>query len=155
MTIDQEHTEFTVASAREAAERDDLVAWVAAFLASPGSDNPVLAEHLASQDLWWLGPVRLPLSVLHRLAGPPGERVLAPMDEDDLETVEGMEESIDEGWEPPPLIVSYSDGQLVVEDGTHRVEGLRRAGRTTGWSLVCFDDRDRRDAFVPPADPRA
>jgi hypothetical protein len=41
MSDDQD---YSVESAREAAERDELGEWVARFLASPGSDNAELAE---------------------------------------------------------------------------------------------------------------
>lgn len=143
---------FSVESAREAAERDEVEAWVAGFLSSPGSDNAALAQELTSRQRWWLGPVQLPFSHLHRLIGPPGDPVLAELDNEDHGRIEEMEESIDDGWDPPPLIVSYRDDlrQLVLEDGNHRVEGLRRNGERHGWSLVCFDGPAERDAFVVP-----
>lgn len=140
--------DFSVSSAREAAARDELGDWVRAFLSSPGSDNAPLAEQLAEQRPYWLGPVRLRFNELHRLAGPPDQPVLERLDDDDLETVEGMEESIDDGWEPAPVIVSAKDDQLVLEDGNHRIEGLRRAGRHNYWALVCFEDEASRERFV-------
>lgn len=144
--------QFTVESARAAAERDEVDEWIAEFLASPGSDNAALAEQLTSRPLWWLGPVQLPFDRLHRLIGPPEDPVLAELDDDDHERIEDMADSIDGGWNPPPLIVSYRGdlGQLVLEDGNHRVEGLRRAGERAGWSLVCFDDPAERDSFEVP-----
>src|SRR5436190_22435465 len=57
-------------SAVRAAERDDLARWVGDFLASRGSDNAVLAAALAQDPHWWLGPVRVPVGDLVRLAGP-------------------------------------------------------------------------------------
>lgn len=140
--------EFTVESARAAAADDELGDWVRAFLSSPGSDNAALAEQLAEQRPYWLGPVRLRFSELHRLAGPPDEPVLERLDDDDLDTVESMEESIDDGWEPAPVIVSAKGDQLVVEDGNHRIEGLRRSGRRNYWALVCFEDEAARERFV-------
>jgi hypothetical protein len=141
---------FSVDSAREAAARDEVDGWVADFLSSSGSDNAALAEELTSKPRWWLGPVQVPFNQLNRLAGPPGEPALCPLEDHDLERVEGMEESIEEGWDPPPLIVSFRDGQLVLEDGNHRVEGLRRTGVREGWAVVCFDDPEDRDAFSVP-----
>lgn len=140
--------EFTVESARAAAADDELGDWVRRFLASPGSDNADLAEQLAETRPYWLGPVRLRFSELHRLAGPPDEPVLERLDDDDLETVESMEDSIDDGWEPAPVIVSAKGDQLVVEDGNHRIEGLRRSGRRNYWALVCFEDEASRERFV-------
>ena len=146
---------FSVESARAATERDELGAWVREFLASPGSDNAALAEQLLEERPHCLGPVRLRFSELHRLAGPPDEPVLERLDEDDLETVEGMEESIDDGWEPAPVIVSARGDQLVVEDGNHRIEGLRRSGRRNYWAIVCFEDEASRERFVTDPDHAA
>jgi hypothetical protein len=140
--------EFSIDSARLAEQQGRLDAWVAEFLSSPGSDNPVLAEELRSHKRSWCGPVRLRFDDLHRLAGPPDQPTLAPMTDDDLDTVEEMGDSIEDGWEAPPLIVSYRNSQLVVEDGNHRIEGLRRCGHREYWAVVGFDDDDQRQAFM-------
>ncbi len=148
---------YTVDSARRAADDDDLGPWVARFLASPGSDNAALAASLSDPPRFWAGPLEVPLDRLHRLAGPPDQPALARFDEDDLERVEDMQESLEEGWEPPPAIVSYRDGQLVVEDGNHRIEGLRQSGHDRAWAVVGFEAVEDRDRFavelasLPPA----
>ncbi|MCB1014005.1 MAG: hypothetical protein KDB10_02655, partial [Acidimicrobiales bacterium] len=74
---------FTVHAAGEAADSGDLGGWVARFLASPGSDNPELAEELTAPPRWWFGPVRVPLDALHRLAGPADAPVLEVVDEEE------------------------------------------------------------------------
>ena len=138
--------DFSIDSARAAEQRGDLAGWVADFLSSPGSDNAVLAAALHADKVSWCGPLRLPFDQLHRLAGPPDQPTVAPLNDDDLDTVEEMDESINEGWEPPPLIVSYRDSELVVEDGNHRIEGLRRSGHSDYWAVIGFDhDQQRRD----------
>jgi hypothetical protein len=141
--------EFTVDGARRAAEYDTLDAWVHRFLSSPGSDNAVLGEELTRGERWWLGPLLLPIDSLNRLAGPPGDPVLVPLDDDEWrEDVEGMAEKVDdEGWEPPPVVVVYRNDQLVLEDGNHRVEALRRAGTDEVWGVVGFDTVADRDHF--------
>ena len=145
MADDDRHS---IDAVRAAAARDELGAWVAEFLASPGSDNAELGEELTNRLQWWLGPVQLPLKQLHRLAGPPGEPVLCPVDEDDWrDDVDDLEHKVNEGWEPPPVIVSYRDGQLVLEDGNHRVEGVRRSGAHQTWAVIGFDDAEQRDRF--------
>jgi hypothetical protein len=139
---------YSVASARAAAERGELGDWVADFLASPGSDNAPLGEELTQRPRWWLGPVEVPLKQLHRLAGPPGDPVLCPIDDDDWrDDVEDLEEKVRDGWEPPPVVASYRDGQLVLEDGNHRVEGVRRSGERETWAVIGFDDPDERERF--------
>ena len=140
--------EYTLETARRAAERDELADWVAAFLSSPGSDNAPLGAQLTERPRWWLGPVRLPLDQLHRLAGPPGEPVLVPTDEDEWgDNVHDMKEQVEDGWEPPPVIVSARRGHFVLEDGNHRVESLRRAGERETWAVVAFDDPEERERF--------
>jgi hypothetical protein len=143
--------EFSVEAAREAAEHGELHAWVARFLASPGSDNAALAHQLVEPPRCWLGPVLLPVDQLHRLAGPPDAPVLCPVDDDYWrDDVEEMAERIEDRWEPPPVIVSHRDGRLVLEDGNHRVEGLRRAGKDHAWAVIAFEDPGERNRFVAP-----
>lgn len=140
--------EFTVEGARRAAGEDRLRDWVTRFLASPGSDNPVLAETLSAELAWWAGPFELPLSKLNRLAGPPGDPVLCPVDEEYWdERVDSMDELAERGWDPPPVIVACRDGEFVLEDGNHRAEGVRRAGRRVVWAVIGFADQDARDRF--------
>jgi hypothetical protein len=142
----EDDPEFSVASARRAAADDRLGNWVTRFLASPGSDNPILAEKLSSELGWWAGPLILPLDQLQRLAGPPGDPVLCPVDEEFWdERVDAMDKLAEQGWEPPPVIVACRAGQFYLEDGNHRVEGVRQAGRVSTWAVVGFEDERERD----------
>lgn len=140
--------DFSVSSARDAASRDDLDAWVARFLASPGSDNAELARILSDRGLIWTGPVELPIDQLHRLAGPPGHPVLEAVDEDYWrDDVGELSEKVEDGLEPPPVVVAYRNGQLVLEDGNHRVEALRQAGTDQAWAVVGFESEEDRLRF--------
>jgi hypothetical protein len=140
--------EFSTEGARDAAARDDLAGWVQRFLASPGSDNAELGEQLADELSWWVGPVLLPIDRMHRLAGPPGHPVLCPVDEDAWDDRPGeIAERVDDGDDLPPVILSQRDDQLVLEDGNHRVEGLRQSGHGRAWSVVGFERRQDRDRF--------
>lgn len=143
---------FTVESARRAAERDELGDWVVEFLASPGSDNGALAVALGDPPRIWIGPVRLRLDQLHRLAGPADHPVICPVDEDYWrDDVADLAEKIDDGWDPPPMVVTFRDDQLVLEDGNHRAEGIRRAGDDEAWAVVSFESPDERDRFLERA----
>jgi hypothetical protein len=140
---------FTIDDAREAAARDELGAWVADFLASPGSDNATLGQMLSDPPRHWLGPVLLPFDQLHRLAGPADHPVLCPVDDDEWrDDVEDLAEKIDDGLQPAPVVVSARGEQLVLEDGNHRVEALRRAGHREFWGVVAFDAAEERDRFI-------
>jgi hypothetical protein len=141
--------QFSVDAAHEAAGQGELAHWVADFLASPGSDNALLAAKLSEQFRYWIGPLEVPLSQLNRLAGPEGEPVLCPVDDEEWgDNVDDMKENIEDGWEPPPLIVTFQDDKLMLEDGNHRVEGLRRSGAEEGWAVIAFESAEQRDAFV-------
>jgi hypothetical protein len=147
-----DHDRYSLAAARAAAERDELREWVAEFLASPGSDNGELAAELTGRLRWWLGPVLVPLEQLNRLAGPPGDPVLCPVDEDYWrDDVDDLEQKVRDGWEPPPVIASYRDGELLLEDGNHRVEGVRRSGAQETWAVIGFESPDDRERFEVPS----
>ena len=47
-----------------------------------------------------------------------------------------------------PVIVSRNDDQLVLEDGNHRVEAIRRAGADEAWAIIGFESPEARDRFV-------
>jgi hypothetical protein len=144
-----DHEAFTVDAARRAAQRDELGDWVARFLASPGSDNAELGHALTHPPRTWIGPVRLPLDQLNRLAGPSGHPVLVEVDEDEWrDDVDDLEDKVEDGWEPPPMVVTYRDDELHLEDGNHRAEGLRRTGETEAWAVVSFDSAEARDRFL-------
>ncbi|MDQ1479013.1 MAG: hypothetical protein QOE62_4242, partial [Actinomycetota bacterium] len=134
--------------ARAAAAADNTAIWVGEFLASRGSDNEILAAALAQKPHWWVGPVLVPLEDLVRLAGPEDD-ALVPIETEQWEgDVEEMQESIDQGWEPPPLLAEYQDGRLLLQDGNHRYEALVRAEETATWVLVFFDQEGEYEAFI-------
>jgi len=147
-----DHDQYSLAAARAAAERDELGDWVAEFLASPGSDNGLLGVELTDRPRWWLGPVLVPLDRLNRLAGPPGDPVMCPVDEDYWrDDVDDLEQKVRDGWEPPPVIASYRDRELFLEDGNHRVEGVRRSGADQTWAVIGFDSPEDREQFEVPS----
>jgi hypothetical protein len=139
---------FSLATAFAASEMNDLPTWVGEFLASKGSDNAALAAGLAQDPHWWLGPLQVPLDDLVRLAGPEDD-VLVPIEADEWEEdIAEMAESLEEGWEPPPLLAEFQDGRLLLQDGNHRYEALTRAHASAAWVLVWFDSEAERDEFA-------
>ncbi len=145
---------YTTETARDAAARDDLAEWVAGFLRSPGSDNAGLAKLLSDPRRSWLGPVKLPLDRLERLAGPPGSLVLVEVDEeywrDDVDDLAGRFEA---GKDVAPVMVSFADDTLSLEDGNHRVEAVGRAGEEHVWAVVAFENDAERDQFIARSEP--
>lgn len=147
---------YDLASARAAADDDHLADWVADFLASPGSDNADLADILDDKVSVWAGPMELPIDELHRLAGPEDAPALVTVEDDEWrDGVYDMRDKVEEGWEPPPVIVTWQPPQLVLEDGNHRVESLRQAGEDRAWAIVGFADERAHDAFVAERERRS
>jgi hypothetical protein len=154
---------FSLASARAAAADGRTAEWVGDLLASPGSDNVILAAALAQHPHEWWGPLLVPVDELVRLAGPEDD-VLVPIETDEWEDdVDSMAESLEDGWEPPPLLAEWQDDELLLQDGNHRYEALVRDGATDVWVLVYSDDPRARVAlqdaragerFTAPADGR-
>ena len=142
---------FSLAAASAAADVSDeaIALWVGDFLASRGSDNAVLAAALAQEPHWWFGPVLLPLPDLVRLAGPEDDALCDVDPEEWHDDVDAMQDSIDDGWEPPPLLAEWQeDDRLVLQDGNHRHEALVRADETHAWTLVYFPSLEARDRFA-------
>ncbi len=146
MTYDEK---FSLTSAQHAAEEGRLAEWVVDFLASPGSSNSALAAAFAMSGATYLGPIRFALDRLTPMAGPDRDEVVVPVAEEAWESdVEAMEHSIEQGWHPPPLLVSHHDGKYFLEDGNHRYETLRRTGATHAWIVLLFADEVERDRFL-------
>ncbi len=139
---------FSLASAQAAAAAGRTAIWVGDFLASRGSDNVVLAAALAQRPHWWVGPIPIPLRDLERLAGPE-EDVLVRVPPDEWEDdVEAMQEHLEHGWEPPPVLAEYRDGRLLLQDGNHRYEALAREHESHAWTLVFFDSPAEQESFL-------
>jgi hypothetical protein len=146
--IDRDRYSLAGAAAAADVSDEEIARWVGDFLASRGSDNAVLAAALAQEPHWWFGPVELPVADLERLAGPEEETLCDVDPEEWVDDVDAMQESIDDGWEPPPLLAEWQDGRLLLQDGNHRYEALVRAGEQRAWTLVYFPSLEARDRFA-------
>ena len=139
---------FSLESARTAAAAGQTAIWVGEFLASRGSDNVVLAAALAQQPHWWIGPIAVPLGDLVRLAGPEDDALVRVPSDEWNGDVEAMQDELEHGWEPPPLLAQYQDGRLLLQDGNQRYEALVREHEGHAWTLVFFDDPADQEAFL-------
>ena len=139
---------FDLDGARRAAARGETALWVGELLASPGSDNAALAAGLAQAEHWWVGPVAVAVDDLVRLAGPEDD-ALCEIDTEEWEAdISAMTESVEDGWEPPPLLAEYQDDRLLLQDGNHRYEALVREGAARAWVVIYFDDPAARDQYL-------
>jgi hypothetical protein len=127
--------EPTLAAAVAADERGELGEWVQAFLRGPGQ-NAAFADGLSLAERWWL-LFDYPLGLLSTCSGPDPSFEF-PRDPERWEVaVESMAGEIKRGWQPPPLIASGES--LIVRDGSHRYEALRRAGFERYWTIFYWE----------------
>ena len=46
-------------------------------------------------------------------------------------------------WNPPPLILEYSEGSIRVNDGRHRLEMYRQLGISKAWAVCWMTKREK------------
>ena len=52
-----------------------------------------------------------------------------------------IEKFVKSGGELAPLIAEYKAGMLLLADGSHRHEGLRKAGHDSYWTIIWYNSR--------------
>jgi len=131
--------EFTGTGARRAAAAGRIEQWVHQFMRGSGDNRP-LADGLALQPRWWLGPVMVPAGLLRRKTGPEeGMEYRVPADEWEA-GLPSYIRAIAAGWDVPPLIAEYvGESELLLADGSHRVEALRALGRAEIEVVIWFN----------------
>jgi hypothetical protein len=130
----------------DAIAADDIAAWVDAFLRATGN-NVELADGLRKAPRWWRGPIRVPLGELVRVVGPEPEMEYYEPEASWQRRIAEMIESLERGWDPPPVIAEYRAGTLSVRDGGHRVAALARAGRDAAWTIIWFNDQSNLNEY--------
>ena len=129
--------EFTVRGARDAAATGQIDDWVHAFLTNGGSGtNLPMAAGLRLQRRWWIGPVLVPLASLTRICGPEPGMLYRTSEEAWDAKVSAIAAAATDTEALPPFILEFRDTSLVLCDGNHRHEALRRRGEMSAWALV-------------------
>lgn len=49
----------------------------------------------------------------------------------------------EDGWDYPPLIAEYKSGSLMVRDGNHRHETMKRLGMFECWVIIWENDNPK------------
>ena len=132
---------FDLAAARRAGETGTLEAWVHEYLRGPGRNLP-FSEGLTLQPRRFRGPLEVPLRSLQRGCGPEPEmpfRESSELWEQAVDYFARLPEPIEAF---PPLIVSYRQGVLVINDGNHRHEAFARRGFQSCWIIVWYPSVD-------------
>ena len=126
----------TLQAAMEYANRGCIEEWLQLFLRGDGH-NVALADGLLREPRQYWGPVEIELKLLDEIQS--GAPEYLTRDNDIayfFEVVDDMKDAYGE-WDPPPLILEYSEDGIRVNDGRHRLEMYRQIGITKAWA-VCW-----------------
>lgn len=127
---------YTSATALAASRAGQLEAWVHAFLEAEGG-NPAFSAGLRREARRFHGPLTLALHALVRCTGPEPGMEFRVSRESFEARVARLAAAVTGGRDLPPLIVNFRAGEpLVVNDGNHRLEALRRLGRAACPAIV-------------------
>ena len=133
---------FDVASAENAVNENKLETWLDDYLSVEEWANPGLRDGLKKAQRWWVGPIELPLSMLHRKCGPEAHMPYRVREDWWEEKITRIAAGITDKRELPPLIAELQGDKLLLADGNHRYEALGRAGFASAWVLVWYNSAE-------------
>lgn len=138
----------TLSSAKAYAAAGRLEEWVHAFLLSDG-DNKEFSDGLKLFDRYFIGPVRMPLSLFTRCYGPEENMKFRTNSVEWFEQCVGrLMEVIRKEEDMPPLIVHYVDGGFELNDGNNRHEAYKRLGIPEYDVIVWITEKWEYDEFM-------
>ena len=108
-----------------------------------------MARALRERRQWWIGVADVPVGLLRRIVGPEPGMPFPRAARDWVARLDGIADSIRDGWDTPPVIAGYEAGELVVNDGNHRYEAQRRMGRGAIGAVLRFDDQQAWESYRP------
>ncbi|WP_238322709.1 ParB N-terminal domain-containing protein [Gorillibacterium massiliense] len=130
---------FTAEEAIQFSKYGCIEEWVHIFLKTIGN-NSSFSDGLKLQKRYWLGPIQLSVSELQRCCGPEEHMEYHNPLDDWEKHIETFCDLIQKGWEYPPLIVQHLEGKLIIRDGNHRHEALRRLHYQNCWVILWDSD---------------
>lgn len=137
----------SLSSAIGYARNGKLEEWVHTYLLSDGH-NKEFSDGLKLFDRYFLGPVKMPLSLFKRCCG--SEKDMTYMiSEDDFERkVRELEKVISVEKDMPPLIVHYVNGEFELNAGNHRLEAYSRLGIKEYYVIVWITEKEEYAEFM-------
>lgn len=137
----------TLASAVSYARNGKLEEWVHKYLLSDGH-NKEFSDGLKIFDRYFLGPIKMPLSLFKRCCGPE-EGMQYRISQDGFEKkVNDLKQVIASENDLPPLIVHYVDGEFELNDGNHRLEAYSRLGIEEYFVIVWITEKEEYLSFM-------
>lgn len=137
----------TLSSAVGYARNGKLEEWIHTYLLSDGH-NKEFSDGLKLFDRYFLGPVKMPLSLFKRCCGPEEDMKWVIPKANFEEKVKQLMQVITENEDMPPLIVSYVDGHFELNDGNHRFEAYQRLGIAEYYVIVWITEKEDYAEFM-------
>lgn len=136
----------TLSSAQEYAKNGKLEEWIHAYLKSDGN-NMGLSDGLKLFDRYFLGPMKMPLSLFSRCCGPE-EGMKWRVDTEGFERrVANLEKAIELKEDLPPLIIQFANDEFELNDGNHRHEAYSRLGIKAIDVIIWITEKHDHDLF--------
>lgn len=137
----------TLSSAIGYVHNGKLEQWVHTCLLSDGH-NKAFSEGLKLFDRYFLGPVKMPLSLFTRCCGPE-KNMKYKIDREDFEKkVNSLQRVVSAENDLPPLIVHYVEGKFELNDGNHRLEAYSRMGIQEYYVIVWITEKEEYIDFM-------
>lgn len=137
----------TTSSAIGYAKNGKLEEWVHTYLLSDGH-NKEFSDGLKLLDRYFLGPVKMPLSLFKRCCGPEETMQYVVSEESFERKVKELEKVLTREKDMPPLIVHYVDGDFELNDGNHRLEAYSRLGIKEYYVIVWITEKKEYTEFM-------
>ena len=136
-----------VSSAKAYAAAGKLDAWIHLYLNEEGR-NMSFSDGLKLCDRYYIGPIRMPIRLFTRCAGPEPEMKYQIDPAWFGEHVRRLEKAIREDPDMPPLIVHYVDGDFELNDGNHRHQAYQNLGIEEACVIVWITETDEYEDFM-------
>jgi len=137
----------TLSSAIGYARNGKLEEWIHAYLQSDGH-NKEFSDGLKLLDRYFLGPVKMPLSLFKRCCGPENYMKWVIPAESFEKKVKELQKVISEIEDMPPFIVHYVEGEFELNDGNHRLEAYSRLGVDEYYVIVWITEKEEYTEFM-------
>jgi nitroimidazol reductase NimA-like FMN-containing flavoprotein (pyridoxamine 5'-phosphate oxidase superfamily) len=126
----------TLSCAKKYAEEGRIDQWLQKFLNGQGM-NKALASGLLHEKRYYLGPVKMKMELFTIPEGAPNYLTKDNDIEWFFQVADRMLTAIKNGWDMPPLIVSYDKEEgYIPTDGRHRFEALRKLGAVEADAII-------------------
>lgn len=137
----------TLSSAQDYAKNGKIEDWVHSYLLSD-VNNIELSDGLKLLERFFLGPIKMPLSLFSRCCGPEENMKWKVNAEWFEKHVARLENVIKIENDLPPLIAHYIDEGFELNDGNHRLEAYSRLGIKEIYVIIWITEKHEYELFL-------